>query len=367
MKKFYTTLGTMSGTSFDGIDLSIIRTNGKQLVSLEKDYYYPFDQKTKLLLKRFKKKIDSFNSNQISSSKSFKNLSRIITMIHAKAITQMISIYKKKIDIIGFHGITVFHNPKKKISLQLGNPDLLKQILKIDVAFNFRKNDINHGGQGAPLVPVYHKVLKKNINEKKPCLFINIGGISNFTYLSKNSIYASDIGPGNCLLDEWIFNNTGKNFDKNGSVSKKGKPDLNWINNFIDRLEYLKNNNNSFDTGDFNISELRGYNLSNGAATLSYLTAYLILNTIKKYKKINSVYFGGGGRKNLFLMSIIKRNAKVSIIDLDVKKINGDFIESQAFAYLAVRSLLKLPISFKTTTGVSKNISGGEIYKFKKI
>ena len=252
---------------------------------------------------------------------------------------------------------------KKKITIQLGDPSLLRQLLQTSVIFNFRQNDLNNGGQGAPLIPIYHKAISAKIKEKKPCLFINIGGISNFTYINNRKMFATDIGPGNCLLDEWMLLNSGKDFDKDGKTSAKGTINFNLIANFLDRFDYFHKKNTSYDTGDFNISELRGLSLEDGAATLAHLSAILIADTIKKHNNIDNVYFGGGGRKNLFIMKVIKKNTNVNIINLDNKKINGDFVESQAFAYLAVRSLLKLPISFKETTGVKKNVSGGEIYK----
>ena len=145
-------------------------------------------------------------------------------------------------------------------------------------------------------------------------------------------------------------------------MSSRGSVDHNFVNNFLDRLDFFtKEKNISYDTSDFNISELRGFNIENGAATLSYLSARLISNKINEFTEIKNVYFGGGGRKNLFLMKLIKKSINATIVKLD-KKINGDFLESQAFAYLAIRSLLKLPITFKETTGVKKAVSGGVVF-----
>jgi anhydro-N-acetylmuramic acid kinase len=362
MRKIFTALGMMSGTSFDGIDLSIIESDGKEHLKLKKDFYFPFNIKTKNILNKCKKKINNSNFNQISKSKLFLDANRTITLLHAKAANSLLLNYKKNINLIGFHGVTIFHNSDLKKTIQLGNPSLLKQLLKIPVVFNFRENDLKNGGQGAPLIPIYHRVLSKKIKEKKPTIFLNIGGISNYTYINKNKMFASDIGPGNCLLDQWIATNTGKPFDKNGRVSSRGSVDHNFVNNFLDRLDFFtKEKNISYDTSDFNISELRGFNIENGAATLSYLSARLISNKINEFTEIKNVYFGGGGRKNLFLMKLIKKSINATIVKLD-KKINGDFLESQAFAYLAIRSLLKLPITFKETTGVKKAVSGGVVF-----
>ena len=362
MRKIYRALGMMSGTSFDGIDLSIIESDGKEHLKIKKNFYFPFDEKTKNILKKCKKNITNSNFHQISKSKLFLNASRTITLLHAKAANALLINYEKNINLIGFHGVTIFHNSNLTKTLQLGNPSLLKELLKIPVVFNFRENDLKNGGQGAPLIPIYHRALSKKFKEKKPTIFLNIGGISNYTYIKKNKMFASDIGPGNCLLDQWILKNTGKPFDKNGVLSSRGIVDYNFVNNFLDRLDFFKKEKNiSYDTSDFNISELRGFNIDNGAATLSYLSAKLISNKINEFTKIKNVYFGGGGRKNLFLMKLITKSINGTIVKLD-KKINGDFLESQAFAYIAIRSLLKLPITFKETTGVKKAVSGGVVY-----
>ena len=362
MSKIFTALGMMSGTSFDGMDLSIIETDGKDYLRLKKNFYYPYDNKIKKLLHNCKKKLKDKNSKDILTSSLFKESSRIITMLHAKAAGVILSAYKKNVHLVGFHGVTIDHKPSKKRTIQLGDPLLLKQIINVPIVFNFRQNDLKNGGQGAPLIPVYHRALAKKIKEKKPTLFINIGGISNFTYVNNNKMFASDIGPGNCLLDEWIASHTNLSFDKNGIMSSKGTVDFHFVNTFVDRLKHFEKNNISYDTSDFSISELRGLSVEDGAATLSYLTAQLIVDLINSYPKVNNVYFGGGGRKNAFLIKTIKKLTKANIVDLDKKQIDGDFVESQAFAYLAVRSALKLPITFKETTGCKKSVSGGVLY-----
>lgn len=365
MKKIYTALGMMSGTSFDGIDLSIIETDGNKFLSLKKDLYSPYKQEVKNKLKELKDKFSQFDPSSVVKTRLYKKLNKSITLLHAHAAIKLIKIYKKKINIIGFHGVTMFHNSKKKISIQLGDPLLLRQLLKTNIVFNFRKNDINNGGEGAPLVPVYHKLLLEKFKEKSPSFFLNIGGISNFTFIKNNKIIcASDIGPGNCILDNWIKINTSKNFDKDGRNAFKGIVDFHYVNNFIDRFDYFDKINISYDTSDFNVSELRGFSTEDGAATLSYISGILIANIINKFKKIKKVFVSGGGRKNLFLMNVIENNTNAKIINIDTKRINGDFIESQAFAYISVRSLLKKPITFPNTTGTRKAVSGGDFYKF---
>ena len=172
MKKKYTALGMMSGTSFDGIDLSILETDGDKFVSLKGDFYFPYSEKIKSQLEELKKKINESNIFSILQSNLYKKVNRLITIQHAHAAIKLIRKYKKKIDVVGFHGVTIFHNSKKKISIQLGDPLLLKQLLQITIVFNFRGNDMKHGGEGAPLVPIYHKVLFQKLKELQKLLFV---------------------------------------------------------------------------------------------------------------------------------------------------------------------------------------------------
>ena len=238
MTKIFTALGTMSGTSFDGIDLSIIITDGKKIYKIEKNEYYPFNNNLIKKLKDFKKKIQFINElNSISKLKSFKLISDEITKCHIIASKKIISKFKKKIDIIGFHGITIIHKPKKNFTLQLGNPIYLKEKLKTKIVFNFRDQDIINGGEGAPLTPIYHLALTKKLKNKKHSVFINIGGISNLTFINNNKLIAYDIGPGNCLLDSWIGYFLKNKYDTKGSISKKGNIDYLIANSFIEKLK----------------------------------------------------------------------------------------------------------------------------------
>jgi anhydro-N-acetylmuramic acid kinase len=363
----FNAIGLMSGTSFDGIDVSIISTDGVNVYKIYQEFYFPFNKNFQIKLKKFKEKINFLNNKKnVKSSKEFKELSHECTAYHISAVKKILLTFKKKIDVIGFHGITVLHKPQKKFTLQLGEPQLIKKKFNCKVVFNFRDNDLLNGGEGAPLTPVYHQALCKKFKSDKPFFFINIGGISNLTYIFNKKIHAFDIGPGNCLLDSWIdyFDRYSKN-DLNGSISKKGKVNISMVNSFIDKLDYLKKKKISFDTSDFSLSEFRGLDLFDGAATLAFLTGKIIANAINElnYKnKFADVYIAGGGRKNLSIIKSIQENCVQKINLIDAKNINGDFIESQAFAYLATRCVKNLPITFPSTTGVKKKISGGVIY-----
>jgi anhydro-N-acetylmuramic acid kinase len=353
MSKIYNSLGTMSGTSFDGIDVSISKTNGGDVFENSINLYCGFDQNLQKDLKNLKDKIKNPEDiTTLSQTKEFKDLENKITLLHINLINEAVKKSDVKLDIIGFHGITLFHDAKKKFTFQMGNANLIKEKTGIHVVKNFRQNDLDYGGQGAPLTPIFHFFILGKQNNYDA--IINIGGISNVTYLKSNKLFATDIGPGNCLIDSWINHFFKFPFDENGKFSSIAKPDLIIANNFIDRFNFQ--NNLSFDVNDFSISEFRNLDKNIGAATLTFITANLIL-TFMNEKKINKALLSGGGRKNKTIINYLESRSD----NIDQLNFDGDFIESQAFAYLAVRSLLKLPLSFPETTGVSKPVSGGEI------
>ena len=362
-------MGLMSGTSGDGVDASIIETNGIDKYNLIKDKYYEYDSDIYKDIHSLKEKIDKIEHLETYKSEISK-LERKITIFHAKIIKGMVT---KDETIIGFHGQTIYHNPDEKISKQIGNAKLLNQLTNKKIVFNFRKNDILNGGQGAPLTPIFHKIICSKHKIEPPICFLNIGGISNITIIkgedNLSDLYSKDIGPGNCLIDNWVRKNSNKKFDKDGTLATSGT--RNEI--IFEQAQELYMNRNikkksSFDTNDFDISFVRGLNLEDGTTTLTDFTASIIseeLTTSLKIskEKISKVLLCGGGRKNKFLIKKIEENLALNInLELiDNYKINGDFIESQAFAFLAVRTLISLPISFPNTTGCKRPSVGGEV------
>ena len=368
MEKIYTSLGLMSGTSMDGIDASIVKSNGEDKYETVFDQYFKYDEEIYRELVNIRNKINSAADLEANSNILIE-LEREITLFHANICKKVISNYSSNIDVIGFHGQTIFHNANEKISKQLGDANLLSGLLRKRVIYNFRENDINNGGQGAPLAPIFHQLLVNQNKIDLPVCILNIGGIANITAISSkdfNDLKSYDIGPGNCLLDEWIRKNSKERFDKNGELAKAGKTDKIILNQAIDNFDNIKNNNLSFDIKDFDLNFIRGLSLEDGLSTLTDFTASLIHQSIitsinfNKGKSLN-VLICGGGRKNLFLINSIKNKipSNVNIGSIDDYKINGDFVESQAFAYLAIRSFLKKIISFPKTTNVTKSCSGG--------
>ena len=369
MEKNYISLGLMSGTSMDGIDASIIKSNGEDKYEVVFDKYFEYDEEIYRKLINMRNKINSSRDLQINSI-LLDNLEREITLFHASICKQIIENYSSSIDMIGFHGQTIFHNANEKISQQLGDANLLSSLLKKKVVYKFRENDMINGGQGAPLTPVFHQLLVNQNQIKLPVCILNIGGIANLTMVSSkdfNDLKSYDIGPGNCLLDEWVRKNSKKKFDKNGELAKRGKTNKIILNQAIDNFDIIKNNNNlSFDIKDFDLNFVRGLSFEDGLSTLMDFTVFIIYQSIINLINLNkseelNIFVCGGGRKNSSLISAIKEKLpnNMNLLMIDDYKIDGDFIESQAFAYLAIRSYLKKKISFPKTTNVKISCSGG--------
>jgi anhydro-N-acetylmuramic acid kinase len=368
MENIYTSLGLMSGTSMDGIDASIIKSNGEDNYETVFNEYFEYDEETYRELVNIRSKMNSSKDLEVNSI-TLSELERKITLFHATICKKIIADYSLDIDLIGFHGQTIFHNANEKISKQLGDAHLLSGLLKKKVIYNFRENDLINGGQGAPLAPIFHQLLVNQNQIDLPVCVLNIGGIANITIISSkdsNDLKSYDIGPGNCLLDEWIRKNSKERFDKNGKLAKAGKTDEIILNQAIDNFDNIKNNNLSFDVKDFDLNFVRGLSLEDGLSTLTDFTASIIYQSIvnsinfDKDKKLN-ILICGGGRKNSYLINSIKDKLplNMNLCLIDDYNIDGDFIESQAFAYLAIRSFLKKIISFPKTTNVKKPSLGG--------
>ena len=371
MKNLLTSIGLMSGTSSDGIDASIIKSDGENEVYFAGNYFLPYEDRLKSKIRSLKEKINLILDLE-KNTLEIDSLEREITLLHVKIINLIIKKYelsKSEIDLIGFHGHTILHSFKEKKTKQIGNGRLLSQLTSLNVVCDFRENDIKNGGQGAPLVPIFHKLLQIKLKLKMPLVFLNIGGISNLTYLNKEKeIVSFDSGPGNFLIDKilQLKSNDKIQFDKDGIIAFTGNVDKNILDSYLSDPYYESLPPKSLDVNDFNLGPLRSLSLKDSVATLSELTSLTIVNALSFFNsKPVEIILCGGGRKNKYIFERIQKLSKITISNIDNHKINGDFIESQAFAYLAIRSFLKKPISFPETTGVVKPITGGNIIEFK--
>ena len=377
--KLYTAIGLMSGTSMDGVDVSLIRSDGFNQFTNILDEYFEYNESLHRELIELRNSIININDLKQHSSRLNK-LEREITVFHSKIVSDLCIKYQDEIDFVGFHGQTIFHNPEQNISKQLGDGKLMSQLVKKKVIYDFRQEDIVNKGQGAPLTPIFHNLLSRRVNEKHqinfPICFLNIGGISNITKIIKKdekleeNLEAFDSGPGNCMIDEWIRKNSKNNFDESGSIAKSGKINQLILNQAIDNFK-IDSFDKSLDVKDFDISFARGLSLEDGCATITNFTAYLIAKGIEHANGSNvepiKFLVCGGGRKNTFLIQTIKdyllHKKNISLNSIDNYDLNGDYIESQAFGYLSIRSFLKLPISYPKTTGCELPTVGGKLVK----
>ena len=361
MDNSFIALGLMSGTSLDGIDASIIKSDGENNLDIIDNKYFNYPEE-------FRKRLSSFilninNRADIEENIStYKSLERDLTLYHSKISKKIIGENKLNIQLIGFHGQTIIHKPKDGYSIQMGDANLLSQELKEKVINNFRANDIKNGGEGAPLTPVYHKLLINKFKINNPTIILNIGGISNYTYCFNDTLAAKDIGPGNVLMDDYLKKTKGIDYDKNGDIASSGNINKDIINQFYEHEFYNVQQKHSFDRNEFDFSFVKGLEFEDAVATLTYFTALIISQNIKKnFDNEIEIILCGGGRRNLALVNHIKKLLKYKIKLIDEFSVDGDFIESQAFAYLSIRSYLNKIISYPSTTNVLNPVTGGEI------
>ena len=351
----------MTGTSMDGIDISLVQTNGLHLNRLNKNYFYKYSTKTKKILTDIIK--EELNSNL----KRKDYLDEFITNEHYFALKDLDILHS--CDLVGFHGQTLYHDPNNKISIQLGNPQKLAQMLNKNVVFDLRSKDLYLGGQGAPIAPIYHKFIIETLDMELPCCFLNIGGISNLTYWDGETLIGFDTGPGNALMDDFMFHKLNKNYDKDGILASNGIPIKEEITEFLKFDFFKKSPPKSLDRQSFlnlyNQLVNKNYSANNIMATLAELTVETIVTSLELLpKKVKNIIITGGGYRNIHLMDRLKDKLKMKIFNEKQIGINFDYIEAELIAYLSARSIYKLPFTFPSTTGVSKPSSGGKLYKY---
>lgn len=354
----------MSGTSTDGIDLALIESDGRKIINVKNFTYLPYDE-------RFKNRLNSIINKEIKLEE-IKLFENEFTQKHADLVNSFLKesqIAKEEIDLIAFHGHTILHNPLKDLTWQIGNSHLLANQTQINVISDFRSRDVALGGQGAPLVPIYHFYLFAN--QIKPCAILNIGGISNVTYFEnedENSIRAFDICFGNAPFDDLVKRKTGADYDLDGNLAKKGKVDLVMANNILKNDIFYKKPPKSFSRNDFEqlLLPINNLKLEDSLATLAYIHAKVLEENLKTFANFpKELIVCGGGRKNQAIMAQIRE--VLSVYNISIKNtehlgLNGDSIEAEAFAFLGIRSLLNLPISLPEMTGIKKPACGGVLY-----
>lgn len=368
--KIYRVIGLMSGTSLDGVDAAIIETDGETVFSIGAAVSLPYSKIERSTLENATQSALAWNFKGPQPN-DFALAEDVLHQTHVAAVQAIIfqsGLTLKDINLVGLHGQTVLHRApsamQKGQTLQLGDGAKLARTLGVDVAYDFRSADVAAGGQGAPLAPIYHKALLQKAGLGSEAAILNIGGVSNFTLLSPlGDLIASDAGPGNGPLDQWIKRAGLGDYDVDGVLSLKGTPDFTRLEAWLARDFFNLPVPKSADRYDFDVlPRMHGLSAEDGAATLCAFTARAVAKTLDQTEcSIGTIVVGGGGRRNPAIMAGLREATKCRIISAEAIGWGGDALEAQAFAYLAVRTVKNLPLSFPKTTGVKTEITGGVI------
>jgi anhydro-N-acetylmuramic acid kinase len=361
-----TAIGLMSGTSLDGVDVALIETDGKRVKAFGPSGYRPYTDTERGLLRQALSEAVHLPQRDARPG-ILREAERAVTVAHAEAVatfTAQHHITRENVDIVGFHGQTVLHRPAQKMTVQIGDAAALAKAIHIPVMHDFRAADVAAGGQGAPFVPVYHRALAQSLEREGPVVVVNIGGVSNITYIDgADTLIACDTGPGNALLDDFMFRKTGQRFDCEGRMAAQGHADEAWIISVLEHPFFALPPPKSLDRNDFASLVLRDVPPADGAATLTAFTAAAIARIVPLLPKTpRSWIVAGGGARNLTMVRMLReRLAPATVESADGLGWSADAIEAQAFGFLAARGLKGLPLSYPATTGVPIPMTGGII------
>jgi anhydro-N-acetylmuramic acid kinase len=362
VSKLMTSIGLMSGTSLDGIDVALIKTDGSSVVKRGPAETFPYTEDQRALLRRALKDATSLRTRTARPG-ALADAETAITSWHTAAVQQFLRKHKLQvanIDLIGFHGQTVLHRPEQRLTIQLGDGQALANATGMSVVYDLRQQDVSEGGQGAPLVPVYHQALSMQLTQSSVA-FVNIGGVANITYVANDTLIAFDTGPGNALIDDFMLRHSGRAIDPDGAMAAGGRVSESVVAQFLGDSYFEMPGPKSLDRNAFNGVALDGLSVPDGAATLVAVTARSIAHASRHFPEAPAVWIiCGGGRKNASIITALKSLVPV-VKSAEDCGFNGDSMEAEAWAYLAVRSQLGLPISFPATTGVLQPMTGGLI------
>lgn len=357
-------LGLMSGTSMDGIDLAALETDGEAVVQRGPSTFVPYEA-------AFRRRIEA----ALQEAKAIRRraerpgtlgaLEEELTLRHADAVRRFVEAHGR-CDLIGFHGQTVLHRPAEGLTVQLGDGALLARRTGIEVVHDLRADDMAAGGQGAPLVPAYHAALARGLPADcaRPVAFVNIGGISNVTFVPQEGPpIAFDSGPGNALIDQWVAREGGLPFDQDGMVASEGGVEAAVVARYLADPFFAASAPKSLDRGDFTLDPAEGLELADGARTLARVTAAAILKAADHFPSEPGLWIlCGGGRKHPAIVADLREGAHArggEVVQAEEVGLDGDAMEAEAWAYLAVRSKRGLPITWPTTTGCRVPAKGG--------
>jgi anhydro-N-acetylmuramic acid kinase len=358
-------IGLMSGTSLDGVDVALVATDGEHIERLGPTGYRPYSEDERDLLQGALGDALHIEQRTDRPGRS-REAEAMVTRLHAEAVENFLreqDIGRDAVDVIGFHGQTVLHRPQSRLTVQLGDGPALARRLGIPVVHDFRAADMERGGQGAPLVPVFHRALVDAAQLDRPTAVLNLGGVANVTFIgSSDSLVAFDAGPGNALIDDWMRERTGRVYDEEGRNAAQGQPDeplLAWL---LEHPFFRKAPPKSLDRNWLSHRFVGHQSTEDGAATLTALSARAVARALDfAPERPKRWIIAGGGARNRELLRLLRHHLGGEVITADEVGWSSAFLEAQAFAYLAVRSLKGLPLTYPSTTGVPEPTTGGVI------
>jgi anhydro-N-acetylmuramic acid kinase len=349
-------LGLMSGTSMDGIDAALIQTDGEEMLR-------PVGFVTRPYEAEFRTRLASAVSVGVADAA----LEAEITRKHAEAVAALLAesgTEAAKVALIGFHGHTVFHAPAERRTVQIGEGALLAELTRIAVVNDFRSADVAAGGEGAPLAPVFHRAVAAPL--EKPIAVLNVGGVANVTWIGRRGdLLAFDTGPGNALIDDWALAHTGQPVDEGGRLAAAGRVEERLLAALMADAYFARRPPKSLDRNHFRkaAARLAALGPEDGAATLTHFTAAAVAAALAHLPEPPRRWIvTGGGRRNPALMAAFAARLGKPVDPIEAIGWDGDAIEAQAFAYMAVRSRKGLPISFPETTGAPRPMTGGRFH-----
>ncbi len=364
-------LGLMSGTSMDGVDAALVLTDGETISEFGAGAEYPHETiaATQQVMRR---PLDYRNAETKELAAEFAKAEYEVEDSHARAVVSLLGMSPKTPEVIGFHGQTVFHAPDEGWTWQIGSGERLARSLNRPVVWDFRTADMEAGGEGAPLAPFFHFALAKRIGATEPIAFLNIGGVANVTWVDptkdapeeEGALLAFDTGPGNALINDWMVRHGHEPLDRDGAEAAKGHVDdmmlhSNATDAFLERIPPKSLDRNEFAMV---LDRMTDLSLSDGAATLTALTAECVAEALKHMPSAPSRWLiCGGGRKNPVMMQMMADRLNAPVDPVEAVGLDGDMLEAQAFGYLAVRSLRGLPLSAPGTTNCREPVTGGRV------
>ncbi len=356
-------IGLMSGTSLDGVDVALLETDGESVVRAGPTGYRPYAESERALLRAATAEA-AVLTDRTKRPGVLREAEVLVTSAHAEVVETFLTSNKltsKDIAVIGFHGQTVLHRPQNRLTVQLGDGAALAKRLGIRVVFDFRAADVAAGGQGAPLVPVFHRALAQALDLPRPLAIVNIGGVANVTYLEGDADpVAFDTGPGNAPIDDLVRARTGEGFDRDGKLAARGKVHEELVAKLLANPYFGKRPPKSLDRAQFARLPLDALSTEDAVATATAIVTASIAKAQDHLSKPPANWIvAGGGARNPMLLAMLRKQLPGKVLRADEIGWAVDALEAQAFAYLAVRSLKGLPITFPTTTGVPKPMTGG--------